>query len=66
LEGESGRVFELPVDADGYFYAVMDRDCTTIDPRAEVGFRMDEVEKEVGLSADIKNAKAGAKNIVVL
>jgi hypothetical protein len=38
-------VHELPIDVDGYIYGIMDRDCTTIEPRSEVGFRMDEVEK---------------------
>jgi len=45
LAGETGVVYELPVCADGYIYALMDNDCTGHDPRATVGFRMDLIEK---------------------
>jgi len=45
LTGETAYVYELPVDVPGYVYAVMDNDCTSIDPRAVVGFRMDMIEK---------------------
>lgn len=45
LEGETGIVYELPMDVDGYVYAVMDNPCTKIEPRAVVGFRMTDIEK---------------------
>ncbi len=45
LAGRTGTVYELPLDYDGYIYAVMDDDCTGLDPRVVVGFRMDRIEK---------------------
>lgn len=45
LAGQTGRVVELPLDVPGYVYAVMDNDCTGLDPRAVVGFRMDQIKK---------------------
>ncbi len=45
LEGRCGTVYELPLDYDGYVYALMDEDCTGLDPRVVVGFRMDMIEK---------------------
>jgi acyl dehydratase len=45
LGGQTGLVYEMPVDVDGYVYALMDNDCTGIEPRAVVGFRTDCIEK---------------------
>lgn len=45
LADETGYVYEMPVDVDGYIYAIMDRDCTGLDPRAVIGFRTDKIEK---------------------
>ncbi len=46
LEGMTGSVNELPVDVDGYVYVIADDpEISTIDPAAQLGFRMDEVEK---------------------
>lgn len=45
LAGETGVINELPVDLDGYIYVIMDRDCTSIDPAAQIGLRMTEVER---------------------
>ncbi len=45
LEGKTGVVFELPLDYDGYVYALLDEGCTGLDPRVVVGFRMDQIEK---------------------
>ena len=45
LAGKTGYVYELPMDVDGFVYAIMDEDCTGIEQRAVVGFRMTDIEK---------------------
>lgn len=45
LAGRTGYVNELPVDIGGYVYVIMDEDCSSIDPKAQLGFRADEVER---------------------
>lgn len=46
LEGMTGTVNELCFDLDGYVYVIADPEFDTgIDPCAQLGFRMDEVEK---------------------
>ena len=45
LAGKTGYVYELPMDVEGFVYAIMDEDCTGIEHRAVVGFRMTDIEK---------------------
>jgi acyl dehydratase len=45
LEGFTGYINELPVDIGGYVYVIMDEGCCPIDPKAQLGFRADEVER---------------------
>ena len=45
LAGRTGRIVELLHAAPGYAYALLDEDCTGLDPRAVIGVKLCDLEK---------------------
>jgi len=45
LAEETGYIYEMCLDVLGYAMIILDNDCTGLDPRVVLGFRLDALEK---------------------